>query len=335
MRRCLTQVVVAAAAMSFSLPTLAQSQQQCPPGSWFCADVHTQIPMPPAVQPPQRAQAPAAPAAPAAPTAAQAELDEEPAAPEPAAPAPVRRKRRAPPPTAVYQQAPEAPPTVIVVTPGYDPGYGGAYAQPRPVRPVPAAPLASNARRPRWQSEFGLNLRVEGAILGHAKGSAASAGMGGVGLSLRYRPVPAFAFDLGVDVLAGNDYNGFQRVEVPITLNGMLYLNPRSRVQVYLMGGAHISRAQVRSELAAPQLSRNDDGSQYGANYTYFGGQGGGGFEFRLSRRVALNLDSLGFVRKRIDDDARRTPEFIDYKTGRTTNSSGGALVRGGLTFWW
>jgi opacity protein-like surface antigen len=162
-----------------------------------------------------------------------------------------------------------------------------------------------------------------------------TAGMGGVGLSLRYRPVPHFAFDLGVDVLAGNDYNGFQRVEVPVTLNGMLYLNPRSRVQVYLMGGANISRAQVRSNQASPQLSLSQEGDQYGANYTYFGGQGGGGLEFRISRRVALNLDSLGFVRTRVDDHADRSPEFIDYRTGRTTNVSGGALVRGGLTFWW
>ena len=327
MRRCLTQIVVAAATMSLSLPALAQSKPGCPPGSWFCADISVAPPAQAApAQKPKRAQPPPPPQEEEA--APPPELDEPEAPAEPQAPParPARRARRQaaePPPVVVYQPVPEPPPQVIVVTPGHHPRYHRpAYAVPPP---PPAAP------RMRWQPEFGLNLRVEGAALG-GRGASGSAGMGGVGLSLRYRPVPAFAFDLGVDVLAGHDFNGFQRVEVPVTLNGLLYLNPRSRVQVYLLGGAHISRAQVRSEIAAPQLSSTDDG-EYGANYTYFGGQGGGGFEFRVSRRVALNLDVVGFVRKRIDDG--RVPEFIDDRTGRTTDTSGGALVRGGLVFWW
>jgi opacity protein-like surface antigen len=194
---------------------------------------------------------------------------------------------------------------------------------------VPPPPAAQP--RPRWHPEWGLNLRVEGVAMGRASGMGSTMGMGGVGLSLRYRPVPVFAIDFGFDVLAGNDYNGFQRVEVPGTLNGILYLNPRSRVQVYLEGGMHLSRAMVSSDLAAPQLASTRDG--YKANYTYFGGQGGGGLEFRISKRFALNFDVIGFARKRVDDVRR--PEFIDYETGRTTNSSGGALIRGGLMLWW
>jgi opacity protein-like surface antigen len=222
---------------------------------------------------------------------------------------------------------------VIVIMPGY--GYGTGYGYPPPPayrRPMP--PPAPVAPPPRWQSEWGFNLRVEGIPIGHTPNSPnGSAGLGGVGMSLRYRPVPAFAFDLGVDVLAGTDYNGFQRTEVPFSLNGILYLNPRSRVQVYLMGGGTISRAQVRSDFPAQQLQPVGDGGEYGATYTYAGGQGGGGFEFRLSRRVALDLDGLGFVRTRIGNIDQ--PEFIDHETGRTTNVSGGALIRGGLTFWW
>jgi hypothetical protein len=323
----LTQVVVAAAAMSLSLPALAQGEpQKCPPGAWFCAQADVTVPLPPQVQvqPQQRPAQPQPQVVPEEPRVAPPVVDE-PAEPPAPPPPPVRRMRRRPPPPVIYQQVPP-PPTVIIVTPGYGPGYG--YGRPARVAPPPPA-----APKPRWQSEFGLNLRVEGVALGHTSGLGASAGMGGVGVSLRYRPVPAFAFDLGADVLAGNDYNGFQRVEVPISLNGILYLNPKSRVQLYLEGGAHISRAQVRSDFAAPQLHLMDDGSQYGANYTYFGGQGGGGLEFRLSRHTALNLDVLGFVRKRIDDG--RAPEFIDPETNRTTNTSGGALIRGGLTFWW
>ena len=322
MRRSLTHVVVSAAAMSLSLSlsvsALAQNKQGCPPGSWFCADVSVAPPVQPAApQHPQRQQAAPPPA----------ELDEPEAPAEPAQPPPpARRQRRAPPPEVVYQQVPEPPPQVIIVTPGY-----GQYHH--PVRPVPPPPVAEPQHR-RWHPEFGLNLRAEGAAFGgRSSGASGAAGMGGVGLSLRYRPVPAFAFDLGVDVLAGHDFNGFQRVEVPITLSGLIYLNPRSRVQVYLLGGAHISRAQVRYDRPAKQLSLTDDGTEYGADYTYFGGQGGGGLEFRVSRRVALNLDVVGFVRKRIDDG--RLPEFIDERTQQTTNTSGGALIRGGLTFWW
>ena len=320
MRRCLTHVGVAVAAMSFSLPAFAQGATACPPGSWFCADAQVTIP---GVQP-----APPAPRAvpqPPPPT-------EEPA--EPAPPPPVRRPRyaqpAAPPPVVVYQPVPAAPPPqVIIVTPGgYGYGYGqGGYG--RPVRPAPPPPPPA---KPRWQSEFGLNLRVEGVALGHAGNSGSAVGMGGVGMSLRYRPVPAFAFDLGVDLLAGNDYHGLQRTEIPLSLSGMLYLNPRSRVQVYLQAGANYSHATVRSDESQPQLQRTD-GGDYGAKYSYIGGQGGGGLEFRLSRHVALNLDVIGFVRKRLGDDP--VPEFTDPDTGRTTNTSGGALGRGGLTFWW
>jgi hypothetical protein len=321
----LTQVVVAAAAMSLSLvsssPALAQTKPGCPPGSWFCAEADVNVTPPPAAQPAPQRQQPAAPAV----------VDDpvEPAEPvQP--PPPVVRPRRAPPPMApppvvVYQEVPAPPPQVIIVTPGY----GGYYR--RPVRPVPPPPTAPP--KPRWHPEFGLDLRVEGLVMGRSSGAASTAGMGGLGLSLRYRPIPHFAFDLGVDVLAGHDYNGFQRIEVPVGLNGLIYLNPRSRVQFYLMGGAHISRAEVKSDFPARQLSLSADGTEYDAKYTYFGGQGGGGLEFRLSKRFALHLDVLGFVRKRIDDG--KVPEFIDYETGRTTNTSGGALIRGGVNFWW
>ena len=333
MRRCLTQVGIAVAAMSFSLPALAQTNP-CPPGAWFCADAQVVVPGAQAAQPAPRAVQPPPPA------------EEEPA--EPAAPAPAARRPRyaqpryaqpagPPPPVVVYQPyqpLPAQPPQVIIVTPGYGP-YGYGYGYGRPMRSVPPPPNA--AVQPRWHSEFGLNLRVEGMTFGHGGNRGTSSGMGGVGMSLRYRPVPAFAFDLGVDLLAGNDYNGYQRTEVPISLSGMLYLNPRSRVQVYLQGGANFSRAQVRADANAnaPQLQPVDGGSQLGATYTYFGGQGGGGFEFRLSRRVALNLDAIGFVRKRIGDTDTTPPEFTDRRTDRTTNTSGGALFRGGLTFWW
>jgi len=43
----------------------------------------------------------------------------------------------------------------------------------------------------------------------------------------------------------------------------------------------------------------------------------------------------VGFIRGRTDDAARYDPEFVDPDTGRTTNTSGGGLFRGGITFYW
>jgi hypothetical protein len=330
----LTQVVVAAGALSFSLPALAdEARKNCPPGAWFCAEADVSVnPQLPQVAPQQPAQ-PVQPVqpAPVRPRVAPppAEVLDEPEAP-PAAP-PVRRPRPAQPPIVVYQQVPSAPPPqVIIVTPGtYGYGYG------RYARPAPPPPPAPRMARPvaKWHPEFGLNLRVEGAPLGRSP-QGFNAGLGGIGASLRYRPVPAFAFDIGADVLMGTDYNGFNRTEIPVSLSGMLFLNPRSRVQVYLTAGGHVSRAQVRSDIPATrQLDPVEDGTQYGATYTYLGGQAGGGFEFRLSKRIALDLDCVGYIRKRVDDGQK--PEFFDPSTGRTTNVSGGPLFRGGINFWW
>lgn len=314
MRRCLTQVVFAVAMMS-PLPALAQNQP-CPPGAWFCADAEVQVPAP----------------SKQAPTPAAVDDEEEQPAPPPVKP-PHRRPRaqradlppppQGPqPPVVIYQPvAPTAPPpNIIIVTPGYR-------------RYAPAPPPMPPRARPRARSEWGVNLRVEGMSFG-SKNSAANAAMGGVGLGLRYRPVPAFAMELGVDVIAGNDYNGFERTEVPISLSGLLYLTPRSRVQLYLTGGMHFSRAQVRSADPSPLLQPLESG-EYGETYTYFGGQGGLGLEFRVSRRVGINLEGLAFYRGRLNAEGR-APEFVDPEDpSRTTNRSAGGMARAGITLYW
>jgi len=348
MRRCLPPILFTAA-MSLSLPALADPPPNCPPGSWFCAEAEVQVP--PAPQPPKVVVPPIVVQPPVVvqpPEVVQPPVVEEEEAP-PVAPPPVRRPRivvqapqprTAPPPVVIYQPVPAAPPTrVIIVTRGY--GYGYGYPQPpqqpqyRVVRPVAPPPPVAPAR-PKWHPEWGLGLRVEGATLG--KGAAEGSGMGGVGLSLRYRPVPAFAFDMGVDVLGGIDYNGFDRTETPVSLSGVLFVNPKSRVQFYLLGGANYSHAKVKSKEPSPLLSRTGDRTedgftQFGASYSYLGGQGGAGLEFRLGRHMGINVDALGFVRHRTDDGPN--PEFRDPKTGQDTKTSGGGLFRGGLSFWW
>ena len=69
--------------------------------------------------------------------------------------------------------------------------------------------------------------------------------------------------------------------------------------------------------------------------YSYFGGQIGVGLEFRVLDTVSLDLDVVGFIRGRTDNAAQLHPEFTDPDTGRTTNTSGGGLFRGGITFYW
>jgi hypothetical protein len=71
----------------------------------------------------------------------------------------------------------------------------------------------------------------------------------------------------------------------------------------------------------------------YNYNYSYFGGQAGVGVELRFSRLLALNVDLRGFVRSRTDPLASSHPEFTNSQ-GQTTNTSGGGLLTGGLTFY-
>ncbi|MEZ4296641.1 MAG: hypothetical protein R3B70_16865 [Polyangiaceae bacterium] len=304
MRRPLMSAVLAVAALTTPLTALADDN--CPPGSWFCADPNVDtppadadIPEPPAAKPQLPDETP--------------DMDED--------RAPTHRPR-----VVVVQDDggyATPPPNVVIVT----------QRTPRVVRRtrVLAPPPPPVRRQPKLYSKWGLNLRVQGAAIGDGA-LTDDAAIGGLGMSLRYRPVPAFGFDLGVDILGGKDFNGFTRIETPVSLNAMIFVNPRSRVQFYLLGGAHLSHAQVRSDTRSPLLSPMADGG-YGADYNYFGAQGGAGLEFRLGRRVGLAFDALAFIRERTDDGPK--PEYVDAATGKSTNVSAGVLFRGGLNFWW
>jgi hypothetical protein len=156
-------------------------------------------------------------------------------------------------------------------------------------------------------------------------GQDESAGMGGVGFSLRIRPEPYFVVDIGLDMLGGKDYQGHRRAEVPFSLSGIFFANPKSATQFYVLGGLDWSHARVEI----------DDRTQTTEEYSYFGGHLGPGLEFRLSHPVSLNIDLLGFIRGRTDRLAASELEFTDERTGQTTNTSGGGLFRVGVTFYW
>lgn len=216
-------------------------------------------------------------------------------------------------PSVVYQQAPPPPPPVVV------------YQPPPPVVVAPEAPPPYYYHpREGWprRNEWGFNAHIEGAMIG--AGYANNASMGGLGFGLRYKPVPHFGIEGDIDFVGGRDYNGMQRNESAFSINGLVFLNPKSRAQVYLLGGFGWAGARVV-----------DDSQPYynETHYGYFGGQAGIGLELRLAKHFALNADLRGFIRGRIDDNAQYTQEFHS-PDGRSTNTSGGGLLTAGATFY-
>ncbi len=285
-------------ALVLTTPLLAAAQQgpgasassSCPPGSWFCAEA------------PQQHASPAGQPVPLQPL------------PDPDDGASSRPSKathdpasQTPPPVVVYQP----PPPVVVVRPEAPPTYE--------YEPLRRAPLS---RRQEW----GLNLHLEGASIGG--GAHHDAGMGGAGVGLRFKPVRSFGVEADLDFVGGHDYQGQNRSETAFTLNGLLFLNPRSRAQVYLLGGFGWSAAHVTCDGCGTPV---DD------HYGYFGGQLGGGLEIRVSRVLAFDVDLRGFIRGRTDRLAQTQPEFAStdaYGSARTTNTSGGALFTAGMTLY-
>lgn len=300
---------VLAAAMAVPLTAAAQSSpagSSCPPGSWFCAEPPQEHPAPTGklVQGMQPLPDPDA-AAPVGPANGRSEEDDTDQAPAP--PPRHRRHHPAPPPVVVY----EPPPPAVVVREEAPPPY--EYPPPRPVM----------ISRPH---EWGLNLHLEGAAIGHGAGNA---GMGGGGLGVRFKPSRRFGIETDLDIAGGTDWQNDKRTETAFTFNGLLFLNPRSRAQVYLLAGFGWSGAHV----TCPSGNCNGVAGPVDARYTYFGGQLGAGLELRLARAIALDADVRGFLRGRVDGQAQAQPEFVD-QNGRATNTSAGALFTGGMTIY-
>jgi hypothetical protein len=295
-------VCSASLALGIALPATALAQDGkaaaspangCPPGSWFCAE-DSQQHAAPAGQPVKGLKP----------------------LPDPDAPAPVRDASDASDSSdssVTYEAAPKAPPPIVV------------YQPPPPVvvvRPPDAPPPYEYGPPPvrERRREWGLNLHLEGAAFGHGAGNA---GMGGIGGGLRFRPTPHFAIEGDLDFLGGHDYSGMRRGEVGGTINGLFFLNPRSRAQLYLLAGFGWSWAHVQTDSDTPS---------YEADYTYFGGLLGAGLELRLTHCFALNGDLRGFIRGRTDQEAQSKAEFTS--DGRSTNTSGGVLFTGGATLY-
>jgi hypothetical protein len=212
-----------------------------------------------------------------------------------------------PPPVVVYQ-----PPPPVIVQPAH------------PEQPPPVYVYTPREGVYPRKNEWGITLHLEGALLGSK--SSSNAGMGGLGFGLRYKPIPYLGIEGDLDFVGGRDYNGFRRSETAFTINGLLFVNPRSKAQVYFLGGFGWSGARAVDD------SPGYDQATY--HYGYFGGQLGVGLEWRVSKHFALNADLRGFIRGRVDDNTHYQPEFFDPATGKSTNTSGGGLITAGMTFY-
>lgn len=211
-----------------------------------------------------------------------------------------------------------------------------------PVRPAsPTVPLPPPYQPPRQQAlaappppaeaapkgEIAFNLHLDLGLFG--SGANSDATIGGIGFGFRVRPAPVYALDLGLEFLGGTDYNGNDRAEQAFVTNAVVFLNPRDRVQAFVLAGVHIGGAQVRvAELGGRPVPLHD------IAYTYLGAEGGLGVEWRFARSVSISGDFQLFVRGRVDSNSYYEPEYVDADTHLTTNTSGGGLFRLGTTFY-
>lgn len=217
------------------------------------------------------------------------------------APLPTAQGSNSGPPSIHYQDSPPPPPR--------------AYAPPAPLVPV--------RKRPAPPLKWGAKLHLQGMMMD--AGQASDSGMAGMGAAFRYRPQRHFALDFGLDFVAGRDYKGLRRSEIPFSISAIGYANPRDAAQIYVLGGLAMSHAEVEVD----ERARTFEG------YDYFGAHFGLGVEVRMTRKLSLGVDLLGFVRGRTDRVSRDNPEFVDVETGETTNTSGGGLGRVGAIFYW
>lgn len=220
---------------------------------------------------------------------------------------------------------PPPQPPIVMVRPAPPPPVQTYVVQPAVAPPVQQPVYIQQPRRQRErypESSTGLHLHLDGLF-------GRDLGMGGLGGAFRIRPVPAFALDIGASVYGGVDYNGMDRIEVPVVVDAMLFFNPQHRFQVYALVGVGTSIGWARGQ----NIHTRDSGQR---SYVHLGGEAGLGFEWRISRSFAMNIDARGFVRQRVDENSEA--EFRELtRDGREwleTDTSAGVTGRVGMTFY-
>lgn len=146
----------------------------------------------------------------------------------------------------------------------------------------------------------------------------------GGGAVARFIASPRFGIEITGDVYGGAGYTGdVERVEIPVTVNALWFVNPRHRVQLYLLGGLGVSFAAIEA------ANGDEDTPVYG------GGELGVGVEFLLGNHIGLTLDVRGFLRGRMNE--RELPESSPAYDGSCREADGGGYectdLEGGVTF--
>ena len=157
--------------------------------------------------------------------------------------------------------------------------------------------------------------------------------MGGGGPGVRFKPTRYFGIETRPRLRGRHaTTRATSRNETAFTFNGLFFLNPRSRAQMYLLGGLRlVERARHRTTVC---VNGSCDPSALDAHYGYFGGQAGIGLELRLDRDARLQRRPSRLRPRREPTGWRQSqPEFTNAD-GRTTNTSGGGLITGGVTLY-
>ena len=284
--------------VSLGLVTSSAAAQSCPPGSWLCAGANVGG------------------------VGGSFSIGGGVVAQVPQPPVKIRPPPPPPPPQTVYVEQP-----VYVQQPVY-------VAQPVYVQQPIYQPAPVYVQNYQWvgagrNSAFGLGAFATGLTFG-GRGSQTS-GLGGAGLTARFRYGQYLGTEVAVAGLYGTDYNGDLRTEIPASLNELIYFNPQNRLQVYALLGVGMSFAGVQY-----QDGRGAGRGHDTASYTYAGGQAGLGLEWQLTRNFSLFTDARAFIRTRIDADASTNPEFTRVNGGvtQTSNTSFGVTGQLGAIFY-
>ncbi len=226
---------------------------------------------------------------------------------------------QAPPPPVVIQAPPPpvvAPPTVVVQAPPPP-----VVVQPQPqVITQRGRVIATQRTTYRLVPDFdlGLHLSVGGMFTDRVS-------VGGGALAFRIRPNEFIGIDIGIGLYGGTDAQNIERFEMPGTVDLLVFFNPEDSFQVYGLIGVGASYAEQGQRTVAGRFIPARD-------LAYLGGELGLGFEWRLARHFALNLDVRGFLREQVGP----ATEFSEVRGGslQTTNTSIGATGNLGMTFY-
>lgn len=248
------------------------------------------------------------------------------------APAPLPPPPPAPPPASVVVQAPmvEFQPAPVYVQPPPPPV---VIYRPAPVVYTTTTLVPAPAPAPvlMQRQQVGLGAYASGLFLGGSDSARERPAMGGAGAMMRYRHTPHVASEATIAGMWGRDYNGDARAEVPVTLGGVVYFNPRNRFQIYGVLGAGLSFASVQYDLPNAQRRGMSE-----AGYFYLGGYTGIGAEWQITQHFSLIFDVRGFMRARVDRNADENPEFTRTRgtATQTSNASMGLTGNLGAMFW-